>query len=171
MRSAADLEEEWVARSPTGTGAISLLVLRKGEGVHETPDSIELCTRRGILGDRWSEGAAPKVEAQVTLMNLRAARLVVGELPLHLPGDNLLVDLDLSEEALPVGSRLKLGAEAVVEVSALPHTGCSRFADRFGVEALKWVNAAANRPRKLRGINCRVITPGRVALGDVARLL
>ena len=97
-------------------------------------------------------------------MNVRVARLVNRNgLPLDAPGDNFLVDLDLSDEALPVGTRLRLG-EALLEVSPAPHTGCKTFRERFGLEALTWVND--NRDRRLRGMNCRVLEAGAVAVGD-----
>ena len=97
-------------------------------------------------------------------MNVRVTRLVAGDRqPLDAPGDNFLVNLDLAESALPGGTRLRLGG-ALLEVSALPHTGCKTFRERFGLEALKWVNA--DRPQRLRGLNCRVLEAGRVAVGD-----
>jgi MOSC domain-containing protein YiiM len=62
-----------------------------------------------------------------------------------------------------VGTRLRLG-EALLEVSPAPHTGCKTFRERFGLDALKWVND--NRDRRLRGMNCRVLEAGAVAVGD-----
>ena len=53
-----------------------------------------------------------------------------------LAGDQLYVDLDLSHENLPVGTRLAIGT-AELEVTAAPHTGCKKFASRFGLEALR----------------------------------
>ncbi len=83
-------------------------------------------------------------------------------------GDQLYVDLDLSEENLPAGSRLEIG-EAVLEVTAEPHLGCGKFVKRFGVDALKLVNSAEGRALRLRGVNTRVVVPGRVAKGDAVR--
>ena len=83
----------------------------------------------------------------------------------HMAGDNLLVDLDLSEAALPVGARLRAGT-AVLEVSDQPHLGCKKFQARFGDEALRWINAEEHRSRRLRGVNCRILAGGRVAVGD-----
>jgi MOSC domain-containing protein YiiM len=114
----------------------------------------------GLVGDRWARGRRD-LDAQITLMNVRVAELIGG--PLDLPGDNFQVDLDLSEEALPVGTRLRLG-EALLEVSPAPHTGCKKFRERFGLDALTWVND--HRDRRLRGMNCRVLEAGTVAVGD-----
>ena len=119
----------------------------------------------GVEGDRWSQGKRVR-EAQVTMMNARvAAMLAAGRAPLDAPGDNFQVDLDLGEEALPAGSRLR-GGGALIEVSALAHSGCKYFRERLGAAALDWVNAVPNRALRLRGVNCLVIEAGEIALGD-----
>ncbi|HEV8325552.1 MAG TPA: MOSC domain-containing protein [Myxococcota bacterium] len=167
------LEAAWQAGRPPprARGSVRLICLRKGDGVHETVDEAHLTPEFGVTGDRWSAASHPRPAAQVTLMNVRAAELVTGAgaldaRPLHTPGDNFLVDFDLCEEALPVGARLRLGGAALLEVSALPHTGCGKFSARCGVDALRWVNAEAHAGRRLRGVNCRVLAPGRVRVGD-----
>jgi MOSC domain-containing protein YiiM len=165
--TAAELEARWaeLEPAPRGQGAIELLVLRTGGGARSGPDAVDLDPELGVVGDRWAPGDHP--ECQVTLMNVRAARLVTEGLELHLPGDNAFVDLDLSAEALPVGSRVRLGT-ALLEVTPEPHLGCGKFAARMGAEALKWINAKAHRDRRLRGVNCRVLEAGRAAVGDRA---
>jgi hypothetical protein len=173
MRTFDELERLWSAAGPppAGRGSVRLIVLRTGGGAHQETSAGELSPQHGLCGDRWGAGFSPDPECQVTLMMITVAELLTaGELPLHLPGDNLLVDVDLSEAALPVGSRISVG-EAVLEVSAVPHTGCKKFSQRFGQEALRWVNWKAHRSRRLRGANCRVIQGGRVAVGDPVRLL
>jgi hypothetical protein len=87
-----------------------------------------------------------------------------------LAGDQLYVDFDLSQENLPAGTRLAIGA-AVLEVSATPHTGCSKFVARFGADAMKLVNSPVGRSLNLRGINARVVTAGAVRVGDAVRKL
>jgi hypothetical protein len=163
--TAEDFETRWASAEPAprGHGTVELICVRVDAGVHETPDRAEVTPEDGLVGDRWAVGPR-HLEAQLTLMNVRVARLVVRDgSPLDLPGDNFLVDLDLSEEALPAGTRLRLG-EALIEVSAAPHTGCKKFRERFGLDALTWVND--NRDRRLRGMNCRVVEAGAVAVGD-----
>jgi MOSC domain-containing protein YiiM len=137
-----------------------LICVRVEESVHETPERAEVTIEDGLVGDRWASGRRDP-DAQVTLMNVRVTELIGG--PLHLPGDNFQVDLDLSEAVLPVGARLRLG-EVLLEVSPAPHTGCKKFRARFGLDALKWVNG--HRDRRLRGMNCRVLEAGTVAVGD-----
>jgi hypothetical protein len=161
-----EFEAAWAAAeaAPRSSGTVRLICVRVGDGVHETPERVEVTVDGGVAGDRWATGERPDTNAQITLMNVRVAELVAGDsVPLDAPGDNFLVDLDLSEEALPVGAHLRLGS-ALLEVSPAPHTGCKKFRERFGLDALKWVND--HRDLRLRGMNCRVVEAGAVAVGD-----
>ena len=167
MRGYDELERLWRASPPPprDRGTVRLICLRLGGGVHACPARVRLTPEGGVEGDRWKGSQ----ELQVTLMNVRAAELVAAEhAPLHAAGDNFLVDLDLSAEALPAGTRLRLGS-ALLEVSKKPHTGCSKFNARFGPDALRWVNA--DDRRRLRGVNCRVVGAGDVALGDAVEIV
>ncbi len=171
MRTFDELESMYVAanaaaREPRGAGTVRLICARKGGGVHETPARAAITVEHGLEGDRWSLDAARKPGEQITLMSARVVELLAGDdLPLHLAGDNFLVDLELSEEALPVGARVRLGT-ALLEVTADPHHGCRKFNTRFGVEALQWVNYRPHAARRLRGVNCRVLADGLVSIGD-----
>jgi MOSC domain-containing protein YiiM len=83
-------------------------------------------------------------------------------------GDQLYVDFDISEANLPAGTRIAIGA-AVLEVTALPHTGCGKFIRRFGIDAQKFVNTPGGRALRLRGVNTRVVSTGEVSVGDSVR--
>ena len=83
-------------------------------------------------------------------------------------GDQLYVDLDLSQENLPPGSRLAVGG-AVIEISAQPHTGCAQFSARFGADALRWISTPVGRANRMRGMYVRIVTGGTVRLGDIVR--
>ena len=85
-----------------------------------------------------------------------------------LAGDQLYIDLDLSDDNLPAGTRLAIGS-AVIEVTAEPHTGCRKFSERFGVDATKFVNSKEGRRLHLRGINAKVVQSGTIRVGDLAR--
>lgn len=176
MRTFEQLESGWaeLPPPPRGAGTVRMLCLRKGGGVHETPHAVEITLRHGVRGDRWAErqsGFDPDGYSAITLMNATAAELVAaGAAPLHESGDNVFVDLDLSVEALPAGTRLAIG-DAVLQVSVEPHTGCSKFRDRFGLDALKWVSTPSGRARRLRGVNCSVVRAGAVRVGDSIRAM
>ena len=103
-------------------------------------------------------------------MMTNAARAVCDGQPLDLPGDNLVVNFDLGTQALPIGSRLRVGG-ALLEVTEKPHAGCKKFSARFGEEAMRWVNDERHAERKLRGINCRVIEAGSVRVGDAIEVV
>jgi len=103
---------------------------------------------------------------QLTLMSTRAiAAITPDEDRWPLAGDQMFVDLDLTEEHLPPGTRLHIG-DAIVVVTTQPHTGCGKFVERFGVDAMKWVNSAEGRHLHLRGIYVRVVQEGRIRRGD-----
>ncbi len=155
---------------PTDSGTVRLVCLRKVGGAHETPSRAWLSPKEGARGDRWALGRKPKVDAQVTLIDARvAAWLCVPPIPLDAPGDNLHVDLDLAEAHLPAGTRLRIG-EALVQLTKKPHTGCGKFRDKLGEDALRWVNDEGHAGRRLRGVNCRVIAAGWVRVGDSVRV-
>jgi MOSC domain-containing protein YiiM len=168
-----ELERRFAAipAPPADGGTVHLIVVRK-DGAHEQPARAVLSVDRGVHGDRWADGERPDPEAQVTLIERRVAALIAGDdrARLHVHGDNFVVDLDQSVEALPVGARLALGT-AVVEITAKPHAGCHKFRARYGDDVLAWVNAKAHRARRLRGVHARVVEGGEVALGDrIARV-
>jgi MOSC domain-containing protein YiiM len=171
MRTFDELESLWSAlpAAPRESGTVRVLTVRREAGVHETPEAVAVTVDGGLDGDRWAHGwqeRDPDRDAQVTLMNAAVTELVAaGRQPLHEAGDNILVDFDISAENLPPGTRLRVG-EAVLEISEMPHTGCSKFAGRFGQDALRWANWRHWRERRLRGVNARVVRDGTVRVGD-----
>ena len=105
---------------------------------------------------------------QVTVMNARVAQLVAaGTERMALAGDQLYVDLDISVDNLPTGSQLLIG-DAVLQVSDVPHLGCIKFVERFGEEAMRFVNSRQGRQRRLRGVNTFVVAGGDIHVGDTA---
>ncbi len=159
-----------VLASPRGEGVVELIVRRPSENEREVLEEAELDLERGLVGDRWAGGAA-KPGRQLTLMNARVLELVSPDRERWpLAGDQLCVDLDLSVENLPPGTRLALGT-AELEVTEELHTGCAKFTERFGPAAIRFVNGQAGRPLRLRGMYARVVTPGTVRRGDAIRRL
>ena len=108
-------------------------------------------------------------ENQLTIASTRLLKLIAEPERWSLSGDNLLVDMGLDIESLPVGSRLAIGDTVVVQISEVPHTGCAKFSARFGSDALKFINSPEGRELRLRGVNAHVIVPGPVSTGDAVR--
>jgi hypothetical protein len=165
-----------IRRSPKDEGALELIVRRPSVGERESLAEGELDVVQGLVGDTWSTRGSRRSkdglahpEMQINVMNARVIALVALERERwHLAGDQLFVDLDLSVENLPPGTRLALGS-AVIEVTPEPHTGCEKFVSRFGVDAMKFVNSPLGRQLNLRGINAKVVQPGVIRVRDVAK--
>lgn len=156
--------------APVSRGRVRLLVARGRHGARSEPGRARLSVDAGLEGDRWSSSPARELDSQVTVMRHDVAGLIAAGQPLSLFGDNVLVDLDLSAENLPPGSRLRVGS-CLVEVTPEPHTGCAKFAERFGRDALRLVSHRQWRGLNLRGIHWRVIEGGEVAVGDTVEVI
>jgi hypothetical protein len=162
-----------ILAAPRETGRLEMIVRRPRVDAREVLEVAQLDPRHGLSGDSWSArrssrtpDGSPHPEMQIALMSARVIDRIAGSRERWpLAGDQLLVDLDLSEENLPAGTRLAIG-DALLEVTAQPHTGCSKFVDRFGAEALALVNDRERRPLRLRGIYARVLRGGQVRAGE-----
>lgn len=155
-----------VHNSPKDGGVLKLIVLRLPNEQRHTPPQAILSTGDGVGGDRWNLKANANPLSQISVMNARFLEAIAGATDrLTLAGDNLVVDLDLRESNLPAGARLRIG-QAVIEVTDLPHTGCSKFERRYGKAMLDLANSPEGRALRLRGLYARVIQGGEVRLGD-----
>jgi MOSC domain-containing protein YiiM len=106
---------------------------------------------------------------QLTVMNARVIALVAqSKERWPLAGDQLFIDLDLSADNLPPGTRLSIGS-AVIEVTEQPHTGCQKFMARFGQAALRFINSPTGKQLQLRGVNAKVVHSGMIRVGDVVK--
>lgn len=164
--------------APRDVGTLELVVRRPAPAEREVLQEGELDLAEGLVGDSWSTRPSSRTEdgrahpdMQLTIMS----SAVIGFLARDpgrraLAGDQLYVDLDLSHDNLPAGSLLTIGdlpgGGAVVEVTDQPHRGCAKFVHRFGAEAMRAVNDRQGRRSRLRGLNARVVVPGRVRPGD-----
>jgi hypothetical protein len=167
-----------VLGSPHDVGTVELIVRRPVEDERELLEAGTLDPAWGLVGDSWrdrynrlSPDGSPDPDAQLNVINARFSRLLSAD-PDHraLAGDQLHLDIDLSQDNLPPGTRLALGS-AVIEVTAKPHTGCAKFAARFGGDAMRFANSAEGRSLRLRGLNARVVVAGPVQVGDPVRKL
>ena len=167
---------EHIRQSPNDSGILKMIARRPVDDEREVVEHGKLDPQLGLVGDNWKvrgskhapDGSA-NIHAQITIMNSRTiALLAQTEDRWALAGDQLFVDFDLSEANIPAGTRLAIGS-AILEVSAVPHTGCRKFSDRFGVEAHKFVNSPDGKQLHLRGVNARVVQAGEIRVGDVVR--
>ena len=165
-----------ILQSPKDEGQLALIVCRPKVDQRQILLSAELDVEEGLVGDNWrargcsaTEDGSAHPEMQLNIMNARVADLVAQSRERwSLAGDQLYVDLDLSDENLPAGTRLAMG-EAIVEVTAEPHTGCKKFVERFGLDAMKFVNSGLGKQINLRGINAKVVQAGQISTGDLVR--
>lgn len=179
-RSAEELQAglEYILGSPKQSGSIDMIVRRPKVNEREILQEAVLDTSVGLMGDNWLQKGYRKTtdgsahpDMQINLMNTRVISLVAGDRQYWpLAGDQFFVDMNLSDENLPPGARLRIGT-AVLEITAEPHLGCKKFTARFGLDAMKFVNSGLGKKLNLRGINAKVIEPGSVSTGEVVRKL
>jgi hypothetical protein len=163
-------------QSPTDNGTLDLIVCRPAVGRRDVLVAAELTLDTGLVGDTWNirssrltADGSPHPDTQINVMNSRVIAMIAGdESRWGLAGDQLYVDLDLSAGNLPPGTQLSIGS-AVIEVTSQPHTGCAKFVQRFGVDAMKFVNSPKGRELRLRGLNARVVVAGQIRAGDRIR--
>jgi MOSC domain-containing protein YiiM len=164
-----------IRRSPGDRGTVVFIVRRPETLKREVIAEAQLDLALGLVGDNWkargyrkSPDGSAHPDMQITVMNARViALLAETQDRWALAGDQLYVDLDLSVDNLPPGTRLAVGT-AVIEVTAEPHTGCRQFSDRFGTDATRFVNSPEGKQLRLRGLNAKVVQAGAVRVGDVA---
>jgi hypothetical protein len=176
--TAAELEAGLgeISRSPKDSGRLELIVRRPQTGERDVQDEAELSLTEGLIGDNWKVRGSSRTadgtahpDLQLTMMNARAISLLAREKDLwRLAGDQLFIDIDLSAQNLPPGTKLAVGS-AVVEITNEPHTGCKKFAQRFGADAQQFVNSPVGRELRLRGVNAKVVKPGVIRIGDLAK--
>lgn len=163
-----------VLDAPKDNGVLELIVRRPAVNKREVIENGVLQIENGLVGDNWltrgslrTDNGLGHPEMQLNLMNYRFGLLIAGSRErVPLAGDQLFVDLDLSEDNVPAGTRLSIG-EAVIEVTTIPHLGCKKFVERFGIDAMKFANSDFGRKHHLRGINAKVIRSGSIKTGDM----
>ena len=167
---------DYIRQSPKDMGILQLIVRRPHISEREVLEIGELNTEVGLVGDTWNirpssrtSDGTPHPEMQINIINSRTIDLLAqDESRWKLAGDQLYLDLDLSAENLPPGTQISIGS-AILEVTAQPHTGCKKFIERFGLEAMKFVNSAVGRELNMRGINAKVVLSGTIKKGDLVR--
>jgi len=178
--SAADLEAglDEIRKSPKDQSVLDLIVSRPEEDAREVMELADLNVEIGLVGDTWQDRPSIRSgdgkahpDMQITLMNSRVVNLVAQSKDRWpLAGDQLFADLDLSKANVPPGTRISVG-EAILEATNQPHTGCKKFAERFGVDALEFISSPTSKELQLRGINLKVVQGGEIRPGDAVKKL
>jgi MOSC domain-containing protein YiiM len=159
--------------SPKDDGVLEAIVIRSAPGERQDLQSCEISLEGGTHGDHWAKGCwmstedgKPHPDVQICIMNARCIALVAQERPRWpLAGNNFFIDLDLRPGNLPPGQRLAIGT-AIIEITAVPHTGCESFVERYGRAAVVFVNAPKGKALRLRGVYARVVQDGCITVGD-----
>jgi MOSC domain-containing protein len=173
--TAADIERalDHIRGAPADNGVVTLIVRRPAENEREILTIGELSATEGLVGDTWkvrpsrrTADGSPHPDMQLNIISSRFLAVIGPDAEQRpLAGDQLHLDFDLSEVNVPAGTRLGIGL-AVIEITDEPHTGCAKFSERFGRDALRFVNSPVGRELHLRGVNARVVEPGKVRVGD-----
>ena len=168
----AGLDE--IRQSPADCGALRMIVQRPAVEEREVVPAGELDVEVGLVGDSWKtrgsrstpDGTADPA-AQLNVMNSRVLGLLAqSKERWQLAGDQLIIDMDMSVDNLPPGTRLSIGL-AVIEITEKPHTGCAKFSARFGKDALRFISTETGKSMRLRGACARVVQSGSIHDGDL----
>ncbi|MEM1143415.1 MAG: MOSC domain-containing protein [Pseudomonadota bacterium] len=174
MKTLDELNEQkpHLLAAPRSAGPVTCVCIRPEEGAREFPRQLELSVRRGAIGDNWERGTwlslddgSPSPDVQVSILPQRIYELICTVDGAIHPGDTVIADINLGEDNISVGQRLQVGT-AVVQVSNVPNYGCDQWAHRYGRDALRFVAHKENRRYRLRGVLCRIVQDGSVAVGD-----
>jgi hypothetical protein len=156
--------------APKDLGRVTLIIRRAPDKTREILERAYFSPEEGLPGDNWGRNPNRLPDAQLAVMRHDMAELIASGQPLTLFGDILFVDLDITAENLPTGTRLRVG-EALIEVTPMAHDGCAKFNARFGSDALKFVSAKATRNQNRRGIYWKVVEAGEVNVGAKVEVL
>ena len=157
-------------RAPAEIGRVRMLVTRHRGGVRNTLERVSVTPDTGMPGDAWGRQRRPSPDAQLAVMQFDVAGLIANGQPLTLFGDQMFLELDMSEANLPPGTVLRAGT-ATLQVTPMPHNGCRKFRARFGDGALRFVSNRELRHLNLRGVYLRVIAAGDIAVDDEVHVL
>lgn len=154
--------------------AIEVLCHRADYGARDFRDHLNLTVAAGIEDERWMkkpwlrlEDGSPDPRIQVSILQKRVLDLCWRDRDtVVFPGDTMIVDMDLSQANLPVGTRLEAGS-AVLEVSDKFNDACAKWKVRHGRDSYDWINRPEHVTHRLRGVLCKIVQDGTVRLGDV----
>ncbi|MDA1190559.1 MAG: MOSC domain-containing protein [Candidatus Poribacteria bacterium] len=167
---------DWIQSAPTDNGTLEGICIRPASNERVELERCRLSPKLGVEGDSWARkcwktlaDGSPDPDVQVTIMNARAIEVMAGSRDRwKWAGDQLFADFNVGVDNLQPGDRVRIG-DALLEITAEPHNGCDKFKDRFGLDALKYVNSPDGKSLRLRGIYARIVEEGVINVGDTIR--
>ncbi len=164
----------YIMNAPKDNAPILHLCYRPDVSERCFTDELQLSCDKGVIGDRWLKEVnnggkySGDKRVQVCILPKRILELVWREdnEQIIYTGDNMIVDMDLSHENLPIGTHIKIGT-ALLKVSDVYNGGCKKWIARYGETSFYWFNRDDNRTKRLRGMLCEIITDGVVKKGDL----
>lgn len=167
-----------ILAAPCNGGVVRLLCSRPKPNFRTFPQTLTFTRATGVVGDfeharPWLtlQDGNPDPRNQVSIMPWAVLELVWRDRDrVPHPGDNIAVDMNLTEANLPVGTLLQAGT-AVLRVSDEPNDGCVKWKVRCGRAAYDWITHPEHLPLRLRGLYCSVEQDGAMRLGDKLRRL
>lgn len=163
-----------ILAAPRDQGVVRLLCARPKPNARTFPEVLTLTRAAGVAGDfemsrPWLTlpDGRPDPQIQVSIIPWQVLDLVWRDRDrVTHPGDNIAVDMNLTEENLPAGTLLAAGT-AVLRVGKEPNDGCSKWKVRYGRAAYDWTTASPEL--RLRGLFCSIEQDGALRLGDRLR--
>ncbi|MGQ0567857.1 MAG: MOSC domain-containing protein [Gemmobacter sp.] len=167
-----------ILAAPHNAGVVRLLCTRPKPNARAFPEVLTLTRAVGVAGDYhpsqpWLTlpDGRPDPRIEVSIMPWRVLDLVWRDRDrVAHPGDNIAVDMTLSETDLPAGTRLAVGT-AILRVSDVPNDGCVKWKVRCGRAAYDWIVTPEHLRLRLRGLYALIEQDGQVRLGDTIRRL
>ena len=155
------IDERFAQRTKNRSGQVHCIVQRLDDGSRKTPSTAFFSSEQGLVGDRWFLDPKRKLVEQIAIMDWQIANLIANGQSLTLFGDNLFVDWDFAH--IQAGTQFSMG-EAILEITTEPHTGCSKFAKRFGSDALRYT--CVDPSKNIRGVYAQVVQSGTISVHD-----
>jgi hypothetical protein len=167
-----------VLAAPRDAGVTRLFCVRPKSNHRIFPQRLTFTRATGVANDfehmqPWLTlpDGSPDPRNQVSIMSWHVLDLVWRDRDrVPHPGDNIAVEMNLTEENLPVGTLLQAGT-AILKVSDEPNDGCVKWKVRKGRAAYDWIIHPDHLPLRLRGLYCSVEQDGEMQLGDALRRL
>ena len=161
---------ERVRKTPNYQGRIELIVCLGLNGHKQEVRYCEVDKEDGLRGDNLELGPTCDTSGYISLLNSRVMALFDDDRKRWKNTDNqFFVDLDLSSENVPAGTRLQMGT-SIIEILHPQRLSEHMVYRNFGSEAAARVSTSLGEAFSW-GVYARVVRSGRISVGDaIAKL-